>query len=59
MFFAEGIFVFALTAIVSAFLPMSMESQAPTLQSPRERFGSPFTPAVLPRPARPGAETSR
>jgi hypothetical protein len=53
-----GILLFALTGILNGLLPVSTAWTTPSLQSPFENFGSPTTPAVLPRPARPGAETN-
>jgi hypothetical protein len=55
----EGIFVLAFAAMLNGLLQTGAEWTASSLQSPHEYFGNPTAPAVLPRPARPGAERSR
>jgi hypothetical protein len=55
----EGILVLAFAAILNGLLQFGADWTATSLQSPQEYFGSPTAPAVLPRPARPGAETAR
>lgn len=55
----EGILLVALSAILGGLVPTSAQWSAPSLTSPFENFGGPITPAVLPRPARPGAETKQ